>query len=238
VVVALTAVGIALVLVVVTRGRLRRVLAARVAATWTLVVGAALQVASELWEPGDSWGDDVGFGLVLLSYLLLMVFVVSNLHLRGMGVVLVGLALNALVIGVNQGMPVRLPDDASPAQRAEVERSAKHHVERGSDHLVVLADIIPIPASGLTRASFGDLILAVGFIDVVVQLARPPRRRTRRLSTTVVEAAADDPDRTAPPTHRAGDRTARPARPGASVPLPDVDPGAAQPRPVRVPARR
>jgi hypothetical protein len=221
VVVALSAVGIALVLVVATRGRLRRVLAARVSATWTLVVGAGLQVASELWEPGDSWGDDVGFGLVLLSYLLLMVFVVSNLHLRGMGVVLVGLALNALVIGVNQGMPVRLPDDASPAQREEVERSAKHHVERGSDHLVVLADIIPLPGSGLTRASFGDLILAVGFVDVVVQLARPPRRRSGLLSTTVVEAAGDDPDRDAAPPRRAGRGTDRRT---ASSPADDLDP--------------
>jgi hypothetical protein len=120
--------------------------------------------------------------------------VVSNLHLRGMGVVLVGLALNALVIGVNQGMPVRLPDDATAAQRDAVDESAKHHVERESDHLVVLADIIPIPGGGLTRASFGDLILAVGFVDVVVQLSRPPRRRSARSVTTLLEGVEDGAD--------------------------------------------
>src|SRR5690606_36929851 len=145
VVVALSAVVVAAVLVAVTGGRPRRIFAARVTSTWTLVVGALLQVFAEMWEPGDSWGDDVGFGLVLLSFVLLMVFVASNLHLRGMGVVLVGLGLNALVIGINQGMPVRLPDDATPAQREVIERSAKHHVERDSDHLTVLGDIIPIP---------------------------------------------------------------------------------------------
>jgi hypothetical protein len=220
VVVALSAVVVALALVLVTRGRLRRVLAARIAATWTLVVGAALQVASEWWEPGDSWGDDAGFGLVLLSYLLLMVFVVSNLHLRGMGVVLVGLALNALVIGINQGMPVRLPDDATPAQRAEVDGSAKHHVERGSDHLVVFADIIPIPGGGLTRASFGDLVLAVGFVDVVVQLARPPRRRRTWTAAALLEGEPDDDPEPEPDHHRSHDDH---APDGGPAPLPGPD---------------
>src|SRR5688500_4151935 len=65
-----------------------------------LVVGVGLQLVSGLLR-------DVSVTLVLLSYVALLLFCARNLRIVGMGVVLVGLAMNALVIGVNGGMPVR-----------------------------------------------------------------------------------------------------------------------------------
>jgi hypothetical protein len=125
----------------------------------------------------------IAYPLVLLSYVVLLVFAARNLHLVGMGVVLVGIALNAAVVLINHGMPVR----PSAAAAAGIERlAAVHHTERESDTLLVLADVVPARAIGEVL-SIGDLVLAVGLGNVVVRMTRPRAarsagaRRPRRL---------------------------------------------------------
>src|SRR5438270_8929182 len=51
--------------------------------------------------------DRLGFGGLLASYCFLLGFAIANLRLVGMVLVVIGIAMNILVIAVNQGMPVR-----------------------------------------------------------------------------------------------------------------------------------
>jgi hypothetical protein len=60
---------------------------------------------------------------------------------------------------------------------------AEHHLQRSSDKLLILGEVVPIaPLSEVV--SFGDLILAVGLVDVLVHLMRPARRRRDDLDDT------------------------------------------------------
>jgi uncharacterized protein DUF5317 len=151
-------------------GSLRRILETRLRAAWALLVALALQGIIDVIEPLGSRNSDVGFGLLITSYVLLVGFCLANLKLRGMGVVAIGIAMNAAVIVVNRGMPVRLPPDTA------VTTTVKHHAERPSDRIDFLGDIIVV---GRRTLSFGDLILAVGLVDVLVHCSRAVARGPR-----------------------------------------------------------
>jgi hypothetical protein len=128
-----------------------------------LVAGAVLQVV-----PAS--------GTLLLSYLCLLAFALANSRVVGMGVLTVGLALNALVVSINGGMPVRRAalDAAQLARPGEaVVYSGKRHLERPGDHLTFLGDIVPVPALREVL-SFGDLVMAVGLATALAWLVRRP----------------------------------------------------------------
>lgn len=146
-----------------------------------LIVGVAVQGAA-------SFTGDGAVAVILLSYVLLLLFTALNLQHAGMGVVLVGIAMNVAVIGVNGGMPVR--DDAIVAAgivaRDEVpslDFGSKRHLETDDDRLTLLGDIIPVPVAEEVL-SFGDLAMAVGVASVLANLLR------RRLSPRVPAASA------------------------------------------------
>jgi hypothetical protein len=116
-----------------------------------------------------------GIGLQLLpwplalaaSYLCLIAFAVLNLHVPGFGLLTVGLALNAVVVIVNGGMPVH---NAVPL-------GAKHHLEGPGDHLTFLDDRFDIAALGEVL-SLGDLVMAVGLVAAMAAVVRrPPQGR-------------------------------------------------------------
>lgn len=168
------AIAVGLVAGVARRSRHRHLATPRLRALPVLAAGVAAQLAS---------GVVAGTALVLVSYVLLLAFAVRNLHLVGMPVVLVGLALNALVIGANGGMPVRAgaleaagviePGEADGV--AAVDLGTKRHLEGDGDRLRFLGDIVPVPP--LDRVvSFGDLVLYVGLADVVAHVVRRRRR--------------------------------------------------------------
>ena len=123
-----------------------------------------------------------GAAVIVLSYVLLVAFCAVNLHHAGMGVVLVGLALNVLVIAVNGGMPVRQEAivAAGIAEHEEVaglEFGAKRHLEREGDRLTILGDIVPVP--GFREVlSFGDLAMSVGVAAVLANLVRVRQRQS------------------------------------------------------------
>ncbi len=145
-----------------------------------LLAGLALQVIVE--ATGHS---SVGVALVVLSYALLLAFGALNLRLAGMGVIMVGMVMNLLPIALNAGMPVRASaladaDIATSVDDAQyVELRGERHLEEDDDHLTVLGDIIPIPAIRQV-VSFGDLVLSVGTITMIVSLLRPPRKSVWR----------------------------------------------------------
>ena len=117
--------------------------------------------------------------LAVASLAGLVAFSIANLHLTGMGVMTIGLGLNLFAIMVNGGMPVSAralvaADVVPAAEVAHVELRGARHLERPSDSIVVLGDIIPM---GRQVVSFGDLIIAVATADVIAHLVRRQRRR-------------------------------------------------------------
>jgi hypothetical protein len=141
-----------------------------------LFAGLGLQIALELVDLPAARRDDLGFGLLLASYALIIAFCARNLLLRGMSIVLVGVCCNALVIALNTGMPVDIPPDY--ARPNLLETTVKHHPQDSDDRLTFLGDIIILRSPFDTALSFGDLIIAVGLCDVTYHASR--KRKSRR----------------------------------------------------------
>ena len=160
--------ALALGVALLSGGTLNKVLETRLRALWALFGALGLQVVLDLFWSGP--GTGVSHVLLAASYVLLIGFCLANVHLKGMSVVAIGIALNALVIVVNGGMPIR----TDPGFRATV----KHHAERPSDSLTFLGDIIVLRP--LNQAlSFGDLIMLVGLVDLLVHRSRAGAARRR-----------------------------------------------------------
>ena len=188
-----------------------------------LVVGLALQVSAELGLLGDR-----GHWLVVASYAALVAFAVANLRLAGMGVVLVGMAMNLATVAVNGGMPVDdravlaagLAEDA--AEIDDIDFRAKRHRMTGDDTLYWLSDIIPARLLGTGQVlSFGDLVMCAGVVSLLANLLHPfPRRRGR---SGRVRLDADAPP--LPPAAIEGDDLADPQdEAGVSLwPMADAD---------------
>jgi hypothetical protein len=162
------AVAVAVLLVLLTRGSLLRLGRVPLRALDLLFAGLVLQVVLALVDLPRARLDDVGFGLLLASYALILTFCLANLHVRGMTIVAVGVALNAVVIALNQGMPANGPTRAGAdgSQVSRVVTSVKHRPERSGDLLRVLDDRIMLPRPSHDLLSFGDLILVAGLLDL------------------------------------------------------------------------
>jgi uncharacterized protein DUF5317 len=118
------------------------------------------------------------FALLLLSYVCLIAFGVANRRLTGMWLIVLGFSLNLLCIGLNHGMPVSRTALGSLGMQ-EPPLGVKHHLERSSDKLVFLGDIIPVPSPVDEALSFGDMIMTVGVADLLFNLMQPPRKEQR-----------------------------------------------------------
>jgi Family of unknown function (DUF5317) len=154
-------------------------------AAWPLaLMGIGLQgIAAAL-------AGDPGTALLLASYVALAAFCVLNLDIFGMPVILFGVLLNGVVVAVNRGMPVRrsaLVAAGGAARAAHLHLTGKHHVAGPGDHLIGLADIVPLkPLHEVVAA--GDLVIAAGLILVLVTLLKAPYR-PRHLATRRVAGA-------------------------------------------------
>jgi hypothetical protein len=118
----------------------------------------------------------LGTTAVAASYVCLLGFALANRSLGGMPIVVVGLALNATVILVNGGMPVR-PEAVSavgldPAELDAGDLGAKRHLEGPDDRLTFLGDVLPLRPLGEV-VSVGDLVLAAGVAGLLFRLLRP-----------------------------------------------------------------
>ena len=180
---------IALLVPLFTHGSYKRLLGTKIHWGWLLAVGLGIQIALEYASPPRHYWHSVGFGLLVASYVLVLAFCARNLVLRGMSIVLIGVACNALVIVLNQGMPVKFP----PASRNKpwALPTVKHHPQQPGERLLILSDIIDVKHPFDTVMSYGDLILAVGLCDLSYNASRDPQRRrdkTRRALATAIEA--------------------------------------------------
>ena len=168
----------ALLIPLVTHGSYKRLLGTEIHWGWLLAAGLAIQLGLEFVSPPRQYWHNVGFGLLVASYVLVLAFAARNLVLRGMSIVLIGIACNALVIVVNQGMPVKFPPDWRNQTWARA--TVKHHPQEHDEKLLFLSDIIILRHPYDSVMSFGDLILAVGLCDVAYNASRNPRRRKSR----------------------------------------------------------
>ncbi len=166
-----------------------------------LFTGAALQLVVESLDAPEQGTHQLGFGLFVASYVLLLGFTLRNAAHTGMIVVSIGIACNFVAVVVNEGMPVRVPDEW--VATGGVTTTVTHHPESADDQLVLLGDIILLPNHD-ELISFGDLILAVGLLDATFHASRKrrgrrsvaTRRRAKKRSEPVVSPsiALDAPD--------------------------------------------
>jgi hypothetical protein len=169
---------VAAVIPAVTRGSYTRLLDTRWRFRLVLFAGLGIQIALEyVTIPRAHW-HDVGFGLLVASYVLILAFAARNLVLRGMGIVFIAIACNALVIVLNQGMPFKVPVEWQSKSWAQP--TVKHHPQQPDDKLRFLSDIIVLRSPFESAMSFGDLILVVGVCDVAYNASRKPKRRGPR----------------------------------------------------------
>lgn len=134
-----------------------------------LVLGVVVQGAAAFTGEG-------AVPVILVSYALLLAFCAVNLTHAGMGVVLVGIALNLVVIGVNGGMPVRQEAIVAAGivehhEVKDLEFGEKRHLETSRDRITFLGDIVPVPVAREVL-SFGDLVMSVGVAAVLANLLR------------------------------------------------------------------
>jgi len=172
-----TIVLVALV-VVITRGSFRRLGQIELRWLWLLFVALAIQIALEVVTFPKARIDDVGFGLLMLSYLLILTFCVRNVHTSGFLIIAVGVGLNMLVIGLNQGMPTKdeLHERNGREVHVPIERTVKHRPQESDDKLVFLSDQITAPGIPNVQYSIGDIVIALGIVDVCFEASRRPRR--------------------------------------------------------------
>ena len=169
----------ATVVVLVSRGDPRRLAHLKISGVWLLFVGLAIQIGLEVVDVPKSQIETVGYGLLMASYAFILAFCFVNLSTRGFGVIAVGIALNALVIGLNQGMPTAAIGNDAAGRRVEkpIEQSVKHRPESESDLVGFLGDKIVLPEPFDEVLSVGDVVIAVGICELVYFGTRRRRRR-------------------------------------------------------------
>jgi signal transduction histidine kinase len=175
-------------------GRLRGLSAVRFRWPYLALVGIALQ-----FLPIGGWEENA---LVALSFAALCVFALANIRQAGFALIFVGLALNFLVIGVNQGMPVSHRALVESGQEDLIDElvqsgGAKHHLATSQDSLRFLGDVIAIPPPVSQAASIGDLLMYAGAgWFIVAWMHRRNGRPSRRPEESDDEAPepGDEPE--------------------------------------------
>ncbi len=171
---------IAIASAVVRGGRLTNLADIKLRLWWLLPLGFVLQAGTAFLPDGKPWGRTAGVGMVLVSYLPLILVVWLNRERSGMWLTGVGILMNATVITLNGGMPV-LTEAAQVAggfaDEVAIREVYKHVILDQSTRLPFLADVIPLRLFGQGQViSLGDVFLAVGlgrFLES--ELRRPVR---------------------------------------------------------------
>jgi hypothetical protein len=174
--------AVAIVVVIVTRGRFRELVRIQIRAPWLLLGGLAIQAALEFVDFPKDQIETTGYGLLMASYALTLAFCLVNIRIRGFALIALGIALNALVIGLNQGMPTKALREDAHGRRVEkpIEQTVKHRPEQDDDLLPFLGDQIVLPSPLDTVVSAGDLTMMVGIVELIFFGSRRRRRRGRR----------------------------------------------------------
>lgn len=142
---------------------------------WLAPIGLVLQA---LPAPGR-----LDYVPLVISFVVLLVFVAMNLRTSGFILLLVGVALNLIVIASNLGMPVTREALRVSGQLDSIEllrTDTKHRLASKHTVLRPLGDAIGIPAPFSQVVSPGDLCMYIG-LAWFAAAAMPPRTvRARR----------------------------------------------------------
>jgi hypothetical protein len=168
-------VAIGILIGAVTGGSLKELPHLHIRWAWMALVGVALQFAPLTGTPG--------YVVLLASFAFLLAFGIGNLERPGFFLVLAGLCLNTLVIAVNHGMPVTREALAHSNQAALLpdliaHGGAKHHLATEQTRLLLLADVIGVPAPVNQAISVGDICVHVGIAWYIVVAMKPERYPT------------------------------------------------------------
>jgi hypothetical protein len=164
-------------IVVTTKGSFRRLGRVQFRSLGLLFAAMAIQIALEYVDFPKDRIDDLGLAILLSSYVLIFAFCYANRSLQGMWIIAIGVALNVLVISLNQGMPAS--DDVVRRGGRDVhvpiERTVKHKPESNDDLLPFLGDVFSLPGDNAVF-SIGDIVLGLGIVDICFEASRKPRR--------------------------------------------------------------
>jgi hypothetical protein len=165
-------------------GKLRNLTEIRVRAWWLLLVGFGAQLGAGFFP---SSRHSLAVGLVLASYIPLLLFVWLNRESAGLWIAGIGVLMNFTVIALNGGMPVLPVAVELAGGSGEIVLDAKHVLLDETTRLPFLADIIPLPGSVV---SLGDVFLAIGVgVFLEDQLRRPVRLFAHRVQGVPGSAA-------------------------------------------------
>lgn len=174
-------------------GRLAGFRTVRVRALWLVWLAAAVQYA-QFFAPGVRHvvEDVAGIPMLIPVFAIVLTWLAVNLRawppairLAGLAIVL-GAALNALVIGVNG----RMPYDPAAAARVGLPAGAESPKNVPADagtRLAPLGDVIAVPVVGKV-ASLGDVLIAGGTCALVVLVMRRGRRDVQPAAAVPVPA--------------------------------------------------
>lgn len=170
-----TVVLLAVAISYVRGGRLRNVAEAPLYHGWLLAVGVVLQLGVDLaaargWLAVDAWWT---YGLLAVSQVFVVGWVVVNRHLPGLVLVAAGLAANAIVMAANGAMPVSSEAIAALGLGPVEVPPGKHVLLDPSTRLPWLADVIPV-APLRSIISVGDILLAAGLVPLTHRLMTWP----------------------------------------------------------------
>jgi Family of unknown function (DUF5317) len=188
----LAAVALSLALGYLLGGRLRGFEHVRLRWWGLAPVGLVLQVPPPVHGEAR---EGVALGMLIASYVVLMVFAARNLRVAGFPLLLIGLFLNFLVVSVNSGMPVSRHAVVASGQgdllkELEAGTAVKHHLSGPDDVLLPLGDVVPIGTPINQVVSAGDLFVYTGLVVFVVMAMRNGRGNRRPARE------ADDPSQT------------------------------------------
>lgn len=165
---------IGLVVGALRHGRLVAIARTRIRRPEFLVVAIAASLFVDLTDTGPS------AAIALLGLVSGLAFAVVNVHLAGMTVIAIGIALNLLPIALNGAMPVR-PEALVEAEMVTAEElprvtlNGARELSDDSTILGVLGDTFPVRWTNQV-VSIGDLIMMVGLAALVANLTLQRRR--------------------------------------------------------------
>jgi hypothetical protein len=169
----------ALITVPLARGRLTALADLRLRRVWLAPLGIAVQIL--IIEVVPSGTEGVHEAVHMLSYVLLGAFAWSNRRIPGVPIILLGGALNFIVIAANGGV---MPADPELARHVA---GAEGFVNSGAmkdPNLLFLGDVFAPPQSWpmYNVFSVGDVIIVLGVMTLLhaVSGSRLVPRRLRR----------------------------------------------------------
>ena len=134
-------------------------------------------------------GRALPVALLLLSYALLIWLGAANWKMPGFAMILIGVALNFVVIAANQGMPVsgdalRRTGQIEAIGELDQREGTKHHLATDEDVLRPLGDVVGIGPPFNVVISAGDIVAYAGaaifLVEAMLGFPASPTRSSGR----------------------------------------------------------